>query len=420
MEPNDEASLVDALSTTEHEKLSDVIHLVSRLEQLRARGLTTSQMAERIRLSHPEVPGGGQWSAKTVERVLELVDGNRPPAGFAPIPPSGPVQRSVPPPNGRQNPQYAPAGHRPPEASRQPQPLRTEPRVYHQRPGELAARESEAQRRSALVPLLSIVGALIAGSLIFGLYQGGYLDRGDGSNVDAASAADDSDTGQNQSESTIDSESADTASGEAQAGGTGETDAANQADSMTIVIEPSGSESSGMAAASATIRNDGKLYVEGGFRSETEADRFITDAANVFGAEAIVRQYVIDPSAPDPKMSDIALEKPVLFETGSAVIDPEYIPFLEACGDVLKLNPQIIMSISAITDSVGDEQLNLELSQQRADAIVDFYRSIKIADEQLLAVGLGESKPVADNGTAEGRKENRRAMLELLNVISSS
>ena len=286
-------------------------------------------------------------------------------------------------------------------------------------------------------PLYLLFGALILASLTLGLWQGGYLDGVDilaggddaraGPPPPAASstedgATDDSATADSPTENTADSPTEDGAT--ARSGGAFDDaeDAASDdtnPDKLVIRIEPSNLEpDDGIAPATATIRNDGKLYVEGAFRTEDEAERFLTDAADVFGEEAIVAQYVIDSAAPNPDVSDIALEKPVLFKSGSAEIDPEYIPFLEACGNVLKVNPQIVMSITAITDATGDSQLNLELSQQRADAIVAFYRSMDIGNEQLVATGLGESAPVADNTTEEGREQNRRAMLELLNVIS--
>jgi outer membrane protein OmpA-like peptidoglycan-associated protein len=193
------------------------------------------------------------------------------------------------------------------------------------------------------------------------------------------------------------------------------------ADRMSIQIETQSSENSaGEGGATATVREDGRLYFEGAFRSQDEADRFITRAAEVFGAEAIVESYSIDPAAPRPAAADVALDKPVLFESGSAEIHPDYIPFLEACGNVLKLNPQITMSIYAFTDSTGSQDFNLRLSQERAQAIVDFYQSMDVDDRQLVGTGFGEDAQFGDNLSEEGRSENRRAMLQLLNVMSDA
>lgn len=203
--------------------------------------------------------------------------------------------------------------------------------------------------------------------------------------------------------------------------GTSTSAAPDPADMMSIRVEPTGPDEEAtdgeVAAATATIRNDGLLYLEGAFASQEEADAFLDRAGEVFGPDNIVEAYTVDPTAPAPTVGDIALDKPVLFETGTAVIDPDYIPFLEACAGVLKLNPQIVMSVSAFTDATGSEELNLELSQRRAQAILDFYRELEIGDEQLAGQGYGEANPIADNETPEGRERNRRAMLQLLNVM---
>lgn len=308
-------------------------------------------------------------------------------------------------------------------------PLRVEPRRYHQRPSfeaDAALDTVENKRWPLLIGLVTLTGLIAVGVALFG---GGVRDRFTSASDQAQSTS--SDTADN---ATVDETNDGEAGGEdmATAGaegddptdgdGTGQAttdgEATDGADSLTIRIEPSTPETdSGIAPASATIRTDGKLYVEGAFRSESEARRFLESAAEVFGEAALVPEYSIDPAAPDPTVSDVVLEKPVLFESGSAVIDPEFIPFLEACGDVLKLNSQIVMSVSAFTDASGDAEFNLELSQRRADAVIDFYRNLDIGDDQLISTGLGESDFVADNDTEDGRRQNRRAMLELLNVM---
>ncbi len=197
--------------------------------------------------------------------------------------------------------------------------------------------------------------------------------------------------------------------------------AADDGDKMIIRIEPPAAVAEGdLIPATATIRNDGKLHVEGAFASESDAAAFLERAGDVFGSDNIVAAYLIDPEAPEPTVSDVALDKPVLFKSGSAEIDPEYIPFLEACGDVLKLNPSIVMSITAYTDSQGDSAFNLELSQARANAIVEFYRQLEIGDSQLVGTGFGEEAAFADNDTDGGRQQNRRAMLQLMNVMDES
>ena len=202
------------------------------------------------------------------------------------------------------------------------------------------------------------------------------------------------------------------------------TEAADGADMMAIRVDPMAPEvidpetGETIRAATATIRADGLLHLEGAFPTEAEAQRYIDGLAEVFGQDSIVESFEINPAAPLPRASDVGLDKPVLFETGTATIEPSYIPFLDACGDVLRLNPQITMSISGFADSTGPEDLNLVLSQRRAQAIYDYYRSIDVDGSQLQPLAFGEADPVADNSTAAGRQQNRRAMLRLLDVFA--
>jgi OOP family OmpA-OmpF porin len=60
------------------------------------------------------------------------------------------------------------------------------------------------------------------------------------------------------------------------------------------------------------------------------------------------------------------------------------------------------------TDSIGSDEYNLRLSQRRAEAVAAWLAAHGIAAARLTAKGFGESKPVADNRTAEGRQRNRR------------
>ncbi len=66
------------------------------------------------------------------------------------------------------------------------------------------------------------------------------------------------------------------------------------------------------------------------------------------------------------------------------------------------------IEVAGHTDSVGDEEVNLQLSQQRADAVRKYLVQSGVPPEQVEATGYGENQPIADNATVEGRKTNRR------------
>ncbi len=99
------------------------------------------------------------------------------------------------------------------------------------------------------------------------------------------------------------------------------------------------------------------------------------------------------------------------FDTAKATIKPASEKVL---GDVLSLlqaQPDWNMKIEGHTDSTGTKAGNQVLSKQRAASVVAWLVKNGIAPARLTAVGLGDSKPIADNGTDEGRAHNRRVEL---------
>ncbi len=106
----------------------------------------------------------------------------------------------------------------------------------------------------------------------------------------------------------------------------------------------------------------------------------------------------------------------VFFETNSYRLKPESYPELRRLAQFLKENPDIAVEISGHTDNTGSAQYNLQLSQKRANAVRDFLISQGCNPSQLKAVGYGETKPVADNSTEEGRARNRRVEFKIITL----
>jgi outer membrane protein OmpA-like peptidoglycan-associated protein len=85
-------------------------------------------------------------------------------------------------------------------------------------------------------------------------------------------------------------------------------------------------------------------------------------------------------------------------------------------------NPGLVIEIGSHTDNRGDEEYNLNLSQQRAESVVRFLSARGISSERLKAKGYGETLPIAGNTNAdgsdnpEGRAENRRTEFKILDV----
>jgi len=84
---------------------------------------------------------------------------------------------------------------------------------------------------------------------------------------------------------------------------------------------------------------------------------------------------------------------------------------LNKVADTLTTCENIQIEISAHTDSVGSESYNQGLSEKRAQSVVDYLSARGLNRERLNSTAFGESNPIDDNATAEGRARNRRVEL---------
>ncbi|MCA9537938.1 MAG: OmpA family protein [Myxococcales bacterium] len=108
------------------------------------------------------------------------------------------------------------------------------------------------------------------------------------------------------------------------------------------------------------------------------------------------------------------LEK-VFFHTNKTSIKPESFNVLQQVAEVLVQNPQIKrVRIEGHTDSVGKDAYNLKLSQGRAESVRKFLTDRGVDVSRLDAVGFGETMPIADNSTSDGRAENRRVEFTIM------
>jgi len=104
----------------------------------------------------------------------------------------------------------------------------------------------------------------------------------------------------------------------------------------------------------------------------------------------------------------------ILFDTGKATIKPESKECLEEVIKLLRGNPTWKMQIEGHTDNVGAKAANQTLSEQRAAAVVAWLAANGVEKSRLTSRGFGDSTPVADNATEEGRAKNRRVALKKL------
>lgn len=104
----------------------------------------------------------------------------------------------------------------------------------------------------------------------------------------------------------------------------------------------------------------------------------------------------------------------IFFDTGSAQLRSESDIELKKLTEMLKRNPKLTVEISGHTDDVGNDKTNLELSNRRADAVVDYLKAKGISAERLVAKGYGETQPKVKNDSEANRQLNRRIELKVL------
>ena len=104
-----------------------------------------------------------------------------------------------------------------------------------------------------------------------------------------------------------------------------------------------------------------------------------------------------------------------LFEFDKFTLDETVIAELNKVTAWLIENPDLKVSVEGHTDNVGDDRYNQRLSESRAKAVVDYFIANGVSADRLSYVGYGESRPIADNSSDEGRQINRRVELKILN-----
>ncbi len=107
--------------------------------------------------------------------------------------------------------------------------------------------------------------------------------------------------------------------------------------------------------------------------------------------------------------NEVKITKPVLFETGSARLKPESMAALEIIKQYLTDKSYISqLRVECHTDNSGDAKINQALTEKRAMVICRKLIEMGVDCKRLIAVGFGDTKPVADNSTPEGKAKNLR------------
>jgi outer membrane protein OmpA-like peptidoglycan-associated protein len=125
------------------------------------------------------------------------------------------------------------------------------------------------------------------------------------------------------------------------------------------------------------------------------------------GVEGRLLAFIQDPATKPDKTTWFDFDR-LLFNTGSATLQPQSMEQLKNIAAILKAYPATHLTIGGYTDNTGDAASNLQLSQDRANNVTAELVKLGVAKNRLVAKGYGEEHPVGDNATESGRAQNRR------------
>lgn len=125
----------------------------------------------------------------------------------------------------------------------------------------------------------------------------------------------------------------------------------------------------------------------------------------------VMRQDIVANELLDKLNKDGYVALYINFDTAKAIIKPDSAATIEQVAQMLKSAPELKLEVGGHTDNVGNPEANQKLSEARAQAVVKALGERGITTMRLTAKGYGDSKPVADNRSEEGRAKNRRVEL---------
>jgi outer membrane protein OmpA-like peptidoglycan-associated protein len=180
--------------------------------------------------------------------------------------------------------------------------------------------------------------------------------------------------------------------------------ARQQADSARQQAEAAAAEAEARAAAARQQQQAAELSAQqAAQQAEQMRERLKQQLNQVLQTTETARGLIVN-------MSD------VLFDFNKYSLKPEAREKLAKVSGILLAYPGLKMQVEGYTDSIGSDEYNQKLSEQRAEGVKDYLVGQSVSDANISATGYGKNDPIADNSSASGRAQNRRVEL----VVSGS
>ncbi|WP_420396743.1 OmpA family protein [Nioella sp.] len=169
-----------------------------------------------------------------------------------------------------------------------------------------------------------------------------------------------------------------------------------------VVVEPDTVRIRGNSGSESTTSDLSQLMSE----LLGAAERFEIDVTYVASLDP--QTGLLTPQQCLDRINAILDQRKITFDPGSVEINEETGRILDDLAEILPDCSHVDMEIGGHTDSQGREEMNLRLSQGRADAVLNGLLARRVLTANLTAQGYGETRPIADNDSEDGRETNRR------------
>jgi outer membrane protein OmpA-like peptidoglycan-associated protein len=186
-----------------------------------------------------------------------------------------------------------------------------------------------------------------------------------------------------------------------------------QADQARIAAEQARAEAEQARAAAVAQQQQLSAQVDQAKMAAADADRLRMKAEQ---DQALLRQQLLDQfnsilQTRDTARGLIVNMSDVLFDTGRYTLKPGAREKLAKVSGIILGHPGLKIAVEGHTDSVGGDEYNMKLSEERAGSVRDFLVGQGVSPASVTSRGFGKTMPVADNATAAGRQQNRRVEL---------
>jgi OOP family OmpA-OmpF porin len=171
---------------------------------------------------------------------------------------------------------------------------------------------------------------------------------------------------------------------------------------------------------SKAVVRGGQIFLEGAVPTAEAGAEIEALAVEILGEGNVFNDYVVDARAGDPNLGNITVEDTINFEPDSAVILPDGEGLLNQGLALMTIRPAMTITIVGHTDSRGSDEVNRLLSEQRAESVKQWFVDRGIDPSRLTTRGAGETEPIADNATQDGRRLNRRIQFFLENILGEA